>query len=166
MFRLTRYFKEKQIHEVFEISVVLKGIHAVAETVGGFLLLFVSKDFIIATILFLTHEELGEDPKDFIARSLVTAAHSLSFATTYFAALYLLSHGVIKLFLVVGLLRKKLWAYPGSMAVFALFILYQLYRYSHTHSAGLLWLTGLDGMIIFLTFHEYRYMKARGLFKA
>jgi uncharacterized membrane protein len=49
-------------------------------------------------------------------------------------AFYLLSHGLVKVLLVAGLLREKLWAYPASLIVLSAFIAYQTYRYSSTHS--------------------------------
>ena len=47
-----------------------------------------------------------------------------------FAAIYLLSHGVIKVVLVASLFRELLWAYPAAIVVFTLFIVYQLYPYA------------------------------------
>jgi len=66
---------------------------------------------------------------------------------------------VVKLGLVTGLLMRKLWAYPTTMVVLGLFILYQLYRYTQTHGIALLLLTALDVVVVGLTFHEYRLMR-------
>jgi hypothetical protein len=52
-----------------------------------------------------------------------------------------LSHGVVKLWLIIGLLRQKLWYYPLAAAVFGLFIVYQ---YSFTNSLWLLVLSAVD----------------------
>jgi uncharacterized membrane protein len=89
-------------------------------------------------IALLTQDELREDPRDLIANYLLAAAQRLSLASEHFAALYLLSHGVIKILLVVGLLSRKLWVDPIAVVVFAAFIVYQLYRYSFTHAIGLI----------------------------
>ena len=164
MLNFINKIKEKQIHQIFEISVILKGLHAIIEIIGGVFAFFVTKAFIISTVLMYTQEELTEDPKDFIAHYFITQANNLSLSTKYFVALYLLSHGVIKLLLVVGLLRKKLWAYPTSIVVFSLFILYQIYKFYYSHSIGLVLLTLLDVFIIILTVHEYRYMKSHHIF--
>lgn len=64
-----------------------------------------------------------------------------------------------KLLLVAGLLREKLWAYPASLAVLGLFIVYQLYRYSYTHGVGLIVLSLFDVMVIVLVWHEYRLVR-------
>lgn len=151
---------EKNIYSIFEISVVLKGIHAVLEIISGILAFFLTKAFLVSVMTFFTRGELLEEPNDFFANYFMVMANNISINTKYFLAFYLLSHGIIKFFLVVGLLRKKLWAYPTSIAVFSLFAFYQIFRYFHTLSIGLLLLTILDLIIIFLTIHEYRYLKS------
>ena len=61
--------------------------------------------------------------------------------------------------LVVGLLREKLWAYPASLIVLTLFVLYQLYRFSYTHGLGLIVLTLFDIVVMGLIWHEYGLMR-------
>lgn len=150
---------ERSIHRVFEISVLAKAVHAVIECVGGVLLYFVSTGEITALVRWMTRDELVEDPNDFLANHLRQAAEQFSVGSKSFYAVYLLSHGIIKLALVAGLLRGKLWSYPASLAVFGLFIVYQLYRYSYTHALGLLALTLLDIAVIVLVWHEYRLVR-------
>lgn len=150
---------EHRIHQIFELSVLLKGAHAVLECVGGVALALVSTGTIRALGNALTKEELTEDPRDFIATHLLALAQNLSVGTKYFYAFYLLSHGVVKLLLVIALLRNKLWAYPASLIVFGLFIIYQLYRFSYTHGAGLIVLTVFDILVIGLIWHEYGLMR-------
>jgi uncharacterized membrane protein len=89
----------------------------------------------------------------------VRFGESFSVEQHHFYAFYLLSHGLIKGALVVGLLREKLWAYPASIAVFGLFILYQLYRYSFTHDPGLIALSIFDLFVIALAVHEFRLLR-------
>ena len=47
----------------------------------------------------------AQDPHDFIARHVLHSASQLSHSTTLFGAVYLLSHGIAKVVLVVALLR-------------------------------------------------------------
>jgi uncharacterized membrane protein len=151
---------EINIRFAFKVSLILKGIYSLIEIILGTLVFFLSKAFLISTLSFFFQGELIEDSKDFFANYLMTAAHNISINGKYFLAFYLISHGIIKLLLVAGLLKEKLWAYPSSIIVFSLFIFYQLYRYFHTFSIGLLLLTILDIIIILLTIHEYRYIKS------
>jgi uncharacterized membrane protein len=147
---------ERRVHQIFEISVLLKGAHALIECIGGLVLAFISTDAIKGLVNALTQDELIEDPNDFIAGHLLSLAQDFTVSTQRFYAFYLLSHGVIKVFLVAGLLRNKLWAYPASLVVLGLFIVYQLYRFSYTHGAGLIVLTVFDIIVMGLIWHEYR----------
>jgi uncharacterized membrane protein len=65
----------------------------------------------------------------------------------------------VKLLLVVGLLKNKLWSYPASFVVLGLFIAYQLYRFSYTHSVGLIVLTIFDVIVIGLICQEYSLVR-------
>ena len=153
------YSNEKNIHRAFEISVILKGLHAALELVGGILLYFISTSAIASLVAKFTQEELSQDPSDFVSNYLLHAAQNFSVGSKSFAAFYLVSHGVIKLFLVAGLLRNKRWAYPASLVVLGLFILYQLYRFTFTHSLALIALTVFDLVVIWLIWHEYKLIR-------
>jgi uncharacterized membrane protein len=150
---------ERRIHQIFEISVLLKGAHALIECIGGLVLAFVSTSAIQNLVNSITQDELIEDPNDFVATHLLSLAQDFTVSTQHFYAFYLLSHGVIKAFLVIGLLRNKLWAYPASLVVLGLFIVYQLYRYSYTNGFGLIVLTVFDVVVMGLIWHEYRVVR-------
>ena len=144
--------RQKRIHQAFEIGVALKGLNALLEIVLGSALFFFDVTRIVQTLI---KNELLDDPNDFLATHLQPYAH-ISPEAQVFAALYLLSHGVVKIVLVGGLLRSKLWAYPASLAVLTLFILYQVIRFFSTHSIWLVLLTIFDLVIIWLVWEEYQ----------
>lgn len=150
---------ERRIHRIFEISILLKGAHALIECIGGLVLAFISTGAITKLVNALTQEELIEDPNDFVATHLLTLAQNFTIGARHFYAFYLFSHGIVKVFLVIGLLRNKLWAYPVSLVVLGLFIIYQLYRFSYTHGFGLVALTVFDVVVMGLIWHEYRLIR-------
>jgi uncharacterized membrane protein len=152
--------KRSILHVGFEIAILLKGIHAALEVVGGVLLWFVKPDTLNRWIQILTQNELTEDPKDLIANFLVRAGQHYSVNTQHFGVFYLLSHGLVKIFLVFLLWRRKLWAYPLAVVVLVLFIAYQAFRFSSTRSAFLIFLSALDALIIWLTLSEYARLKS------
>src|SRR5665213_2130311 len=119
---------EHRVHQIFQASVLLKGVHAVVECLSGVALAFISTSTIADLVNTVTQDELVEDRTDFIATHLRDMAQGFSVGTKEFYAFYLLSHGAVKLLLVVGLLGNRLWAYPASLIVLGLFILYQVYR--------------------------------------
>lgn len=151
--------QERRIHKIFEISILLKGAHALIECVGGFLLALVSTRTITEFVGRATQYELGEDRNDLVATYLLHWAQGFSIETQHFYALYLLSHGLVKLLLVIGLLREKLWAYPASLIILGLFIAYQIYRFTFTHSPALIALSIFDIVVMGLVWHEYRLVR-------
>ena len=151
--------QEKRIHQIFVVSVLFKGAHALIEIAGGIALYLVSTETIVRAINNWSYDELIEDKNDWIATHLLDFAQTFSVAEHHFYAFYLLSHGLIKSVLVIGLLREKLWAYPASFAVFGAFIAYQLYRYSLTGDVGLILLSIFDAFVIYLAVHEYRLLR-------
>jgi uncharacterized membrane protein len=152
------------VHVLFEVGVLLKGIDGVLEIVGGVLLLVVDPNQLYHVVRLLTQHELSEDPHDLIATYLLHTAGHLSASTELFGALYLLWHGLVKAGLVAALLLRRRWAYPAAMIAFALFVLYQLYRYSNTHSFGLLLLSAVDVFVIALTWLEYQRLRSSHAF--
>lgn len=147
-------------HIGFEIGLLFKGIDGILEIIGGILLIFLNPDRLSRLTRFLTQRELSEDPMDKVANALIAFSHSFSIGTQNFGIVYLISHGLIKFFIIFLLWRKKLWAYPFGIFSLVLFILYQLYRYNLDHSIWLILLTILDTIMIILTFLEYRRMKS------
>lgn len=156
---MKRLLNEKSLHVAFEVSLALKGVFALSEVAAGLFAYLVTPQFVLELAQAITRTELTEDPRDFVAFHLLQAAQDLSISSQHFAGFYLLSHGIIKLGLIIGLWRGKLAYYPIAIAVFGLFILYQIYRYSFTMSPLLLLITVLDGVVIWLTLVEYRHLR-------
>jgi uncharacterized membrane protein len=75
------------------------------ETIGGFVPLFIRPAQLEQLVQTLTENELSQDPHDFIARHLLHSVGHLMHGSTLFVAVFLLSHGVAKLVLVVAVLR-------------------------------------------------------------
>lgn len=156
---MTSATREKTLHRLFLISVWIKGGAGLLETLAGIPFFFVTPRAIENFVVLLTAPELSEDPDDWIAIIIRRAVYHFSADTALFAGAYLVIHGLIKIFLVAGLLRRKLWAYPMSLWFLAAFIVYQCYRYAYTHSIWLVLLTILDVFVAFLIWHEYQSRK-------
>lgn len=149
------------LHAAFETTLALKALEAAAELLAGFGLYLVPGGVIGRFAGWLTRAELAEDPRDWLANTLMSLAQSLSIETTHFYAAYMASHGVLKLALVALLWRQVRWAYPASVAAFLGFIAYQMHRYALTHAPMMIVLTLLDIVIIWLTLREYRILRSR-----
>ena len=144
----------------FRVSITLKGLHALLETIGGIALLAINPQTLNRGVLTLLHQELSEDPRDFLATHLLHTSQSFAAGGKHFASWYLLSHGAVKLVLVVELFRNKLWAYPFMIVMLAAFVCYQVYRFALTHSLTMILLTLFDLLVILLTWLEYRRQRS------
>ena len=156
--------RERVVHFFFDVGVVIKGIDGVLQIIGGGLLLVLKESQVQGIVRALTQHELSRDRNDILARALSQAAESLSADARLFGAIYLLIHGVVKVGLVSALLRRQFWAYPAAMIVFALFVVYQMYRYTHTQSGWLVALSVLDLFVIVITWLEYKRLKTSHAF--
>jgi len=150
--------KEKDIYWLFRIGLLIKAIDGVLECLGAVLLFLLGKPFFQTLTGRLMRKELFEDPHDLLVGSLVTLTQPWAVGKRTFVIVYLLLHGVVKLFVAINVLQKRLWAYPVAIVIFSLFICYQLYRFTHTHSYFLIFLSVFDFIVSVLIWHEYKYM--------
>lgn len=154
------YHPSSLLDKVFEGGIIIKGIHGALEFLGGLILLLVSPAVMHKFAVFITREELLEDPHDKIANALLSLTHHLSASNRAFLIAYLWIHAVIKLIAVIGILRNKLWAYPFSLMGLGLFMLYQLYLIYLHISVGIILLTLFDIFILWLIWREYGKVRA------
>jgi uncharacterized membrane protein len=146
--------KEKYLRDLFYIGMWIKGLDGLAETAAGIVLLTVGPNFINSVVSYYVRDELSEEPHSLIANFFLKHGH-ISIEAAAFAAILLMVRGIIKLFVVAAILRKKLWAYPIAIIVFGLFVIYQMYYYFQGSSLFLIGLSILDIFVIALTVHEY-----------
>lgn len=151
--------KNSIFHKSFKIGILVKGIDSVLEMIGGILLIFLNPNRLNKLVTLLTQHELSEDPKDVVANFIIKLSSHFSLSGQYFGIFYLMSHGIIKLILVIMLWKRKIWAYPLTVVSLILFILYQIYRCTIMYSTGLVLLTVFDIVMIILTLIEYKSIK-------
>lgn len=147
------------LDKTYEIGLFVKGIDGSLELLGGLLLIVIPKHAILQLTDWLTHNELADDPHDFLANHILKAGHNLASNSHLFAILFLLTHGAIKVGLVLALLRQKLWAYPWALVVLTLFLIYQIYLLVVRTTISMAFLTVLDAIIIWLVWREWHKVK-------
>jgi uncharacterized membrane protein len=140
---------QKRLHQLFIVSVTLKGLHALLELAGGIALYFFSTDAILQWLW-----EAGRS-SDLVAKF----AHGFSHGEHEFYAFYLVSHGIVNGAIVAGLLLRRRWSYYATFVVLTAFIAYQLYRYTFTHDIGLIAISIIDLIVMALAWNEYRTFK-------
>jgi uncharacterized membrane protein len=137
--------QEKRIHQIFQVTVALKGLHGLVEIIGGIALAFFSTDAILRLLYHLDKHQL-------VARHFNTGEH-------HYYVWFFLSHGALNLALAIGLLLEKLWAYPAAVVILVLFIVLQMHRFTHVHDPGLVIFSLIDVLVIVLAVHEYRLLR-------
>jgi len=150
--------KEKYWHETFIFAIVIKSFTGITETLSGLVLLFINPVILNAILNRLSRGEQLEDPKDFFLVYAQQYISHLTSGTQIFAGLYILSHGIINLFLVLGLIKEKTWAYLVGIGILFSFMMYQLFRIALHHSLFMEVITVFDVFFIVLIWHEYNYL--------
>jgi len=159
---MEKMINKKWLDISFDIGLLLKGLFAVGEILCGAAVLFLTPDRVTRLVEWISRAVLSRDPDDWLMTHLVIFGQSFTFSAQHFAMFYLLSHGIVKLVVILLLWKRRLWAYPVSVAVFIGFIVYQMIHFASGHSVLLLLLTALDIVMIILTIFEYREIKAKG----
>ncbi len=148
------------LDQSFRYSLTVKGLHALLEMILGIAILVVNPQAMNRFALTVLNPELSEDPGDFIATHLLRAFQQFAAGGKHFASLYLLSHGLVKIVLIVALFRNKMWAYPTMIVTLSAFVFYQSYRFVLTHSLFMIFLTLFDIVVIAMTWLEYGKQKS------
>ncbi len=156
---MIHFLRTRLFHRLYDLTIIIKGIDGVLEFIGGLLLLFISHTRLDAITVFLTQHELSQDPNDKISNFLVDYVHDLPHGVQLFGAVYLLAHGVLKIFLAYNLFREKRWVFPYAIAILSLFVAYQCYRLFVHFSYGILFITLLDLLVIWFIAIEYRVIR-------
>ena len=143
---------------MFDVAVAIKVANGVLETVAG-LFLIVKPGWIGPHAAKWTYA-LFHDPDNWAVLSVARWGAGLSTDTEHFASIYLIAHGVAKIFIGWALLREKLWAFPVALVAFGLLIVFQLDRLWHTHSVTLAALIVVDLAVCYLIWREYGFRRA------
>ncbi len=151
--------KKTYINLPFYVSLAVKGIDGLIETVAGIFVWVTSLEGLKYFAAILTAKELLEDPGDIIANWTITWADNLSTDTKTFIVFFLLSHGLIKLILTILLYQNKRWAYPLSMALFSGAVIAQFIRLTSHFSATLTAITIIDILVIIIIWQKYLELK-------
>ena len=144
------------LHQIFEASILIKGVFAAFETVIGILLI---TPLSLRALRFLQETGLHRaiaDPDDRLARFLAHHLMGMRHEHLHFWAIYMIGHGLVKLIVVFALARSWYSAYPIAMLVMVGFILWQMLDWWHTGSTVMVALSAFDAFIIWLTWREWK----------
>nr|WP_274635635.1 DUF2127 domain-containing protein [Microbacterium bovistercoris] len=144
---------------VFLGGVLFKALDGVAELAAGIPALFISHVQLVALVRALTAGELAEDPHDLIANFVLHVSSTLSPDAMLIAGVYLVVHGAVKLAIVTALLLGSRRIYPWVLGALGVLLVVQIVDLALRFSVGVLLLTALDVVIIWLTAREWRHRR-------
>ncbi|MGH9746809.1 MAG: DUF2127 domain-containing protein [Candidatus Acidiferrales bacterium] len=143
------------LDKTFHAGITIKGFDGILECIGGVLIWFIKPTSLNGIVRFAAMHDLPGKYDEMLVAQLLHTTEMLANGGKTFASVYLITHGLSKVVLVAALWMNKLWAYPLTMFVFAVFCVYQMHRYTRTHSIFLVLLTIFDLFLIYLTWREY-----------
>ena len=145
---------------LFRIGMWWRIFYGMMRLLLGFALLKLVGRPIVDIVTSILSHELIEDKSDILVALARNVFSHHSFYVTYFLAFYFIFWGVADVVLSVSLLKAQLWAFPISMYVIGVFILYEAFRFLHTHSLILLGVIVIDIFILILINSEYRKIQS------
>lgn len=159
--RFRLYSKDQDLEEtVFVAAMSWRILYGSFRIFLGYKLLsFVGQPALTAYQHFLSRTLADAD--DFLFRSIYHALTLHGFSITYFLAGYLLFWGILDVVLSISMLRHYMWAFSVSIVLVSLFVAYEIFRFTHTHSPVLLTFIVIDAFIAYLIYHERNRLIAR-----
>ncbi|MCX6737932.1 MAG: DUF2127 domain-containing protein [Candidatus Parcubacteria bacterium] len=143
----------------FRIGMWWRMLYGFLRLISGLFLLHLVGTPLADIFYKIMSHELIEDPNDLLIRVIGPLLQNFSFTVNYFIAVYLVLWGIIDIFLSVNLLKRKKWAFPISIYAIGILVLYEIYRFSYTHSFVLACVIIIDIILIWLIRKEYHKLK-------
>lgn len=148
---------------LFRVAIVVKGIDGGFQFVAALVLLVISPTLITGVANTIITRDLLGDPSGTLATHLATAAnHFANGSTRWFAIIYLMAHGIIKLGLVWALVKRIMLAFPVAIVILLSFVVYEIWRAVNTHSIALPIFAAIDLAIVVLVTREYLKLRKEG----
>lgn len=156
--------KDARAHRLFQYAMIWRIIYGLLRLLTGLLLLkFIHEPF-SNVFRALTHLEITAEQANLFFYTINSFLETHPMYVTYFVTGYLIFWGTLDIVLSIKLLLHKMWAFPLSMYLISIFIIYELFRLFHTHSLILLCVIAVDMFILWLIKKEYlKYRIRHGL---
>lgn len=149
------YFNER----LFEFGMYWRIGYGVLRIIFGFALLKWINTPLADIVQNIMGHEIAEDPSDTLFTFINYFLNIHPVHITYFLAGYVFFWGFIDIVLSISLLKHKPWAFPLTLWLIGLFVCYELFRFTHTHSLVLLGVIGVDIIIMWLIYRESRKLQ-------
>ena len=143
-------------HRLFVVAMWWRIGYGVLRIIFGLAVLKVVGMPLIDVVSSMMGHELNTDPNDMLYSFINSLLINHPVYVTYFLSFYFIFWGIVDVVLSYNLIKHRLWAFPMSVLLIALFILYELVRFGHTHSKILLAVMIVDICILWFIWREYK----------
>ncbi len=148
------------VHRAFWISLFIKGLDGALQLIGGLAVIFVEPGTLGNAYRWLTRFLFGKHDGNPEAAFIRDTAHSFGISVEVLVAIYLLVNGIIKVLLVYGLLKEKLWVFPAACAGFGVLFSLEIYRLFVHFYWGIFVLMCISVFVITMVILEWRKVRA------
>jgi uncharacterized membrane protein len=149
------------VHQAFWWSLFIKGLDGLLQFLGGIAVLAVEPGTLGRFYRWVTRFLFGHRSGNPEAAFISDTAHAFHINSESLVAIYLLVNGIIKLLLVYGLLKEKLWVFPAALAGFILFFSLEIYRLSVHFYWGIFIFMCISVFVITMVILEWRKVRAQ-----
>ena len=151
--------EEKVEHNLFSTVMWIRIIYGLVRVVFGLALLRIVGMSFLDILNYLLDKEIVFNTLNFIYTFTVNWLEHNPMYVTYFLASYFIFWGTLDTVLSYNLLKDKHWAFPVSLVLIVVFVIYEIFRFTHTHSLMLLWIIIFDIFLFWLIKREYNRVK-------
>ncbi|MEP7233847.1 MAG: DUF2127 domain-containing protein [Ignavibacteriota bacterium] len=152
----TREKDRSFVHRAFWLSLFIKGLDGALQLLGGIAVLVVAPGTLGKTYRYFTRFLVGNRTHNPEADFIREAAHSFHMSVAWLIAIYLLVNGIIKVLLVYGLLKEKMWVFPAALAGFSIFFSLEVWRLSIHFYWGIVIFMAISVFVITMVILEWR----------
>ena len=145
---------------LLRIGLILKGVDALFEIVGG-ALLFYPRDFNRWVSLIFQHDLIRRHADPQTVANIQDHAAKAIYGASIGSALYLIAHGLMKIIFIAAVMKEKKWGYVGLIAVLIIFTGVELWRSIADQGVAMFFFGLFDAYLAYLVWHEYRRTKKR-----
>lgn len=146
----------KFAHRFFILTILAKGSLGLVQLATSAAISMGLTDRLPRLAQSIIAAELAEDPNDFLAARIMQFVRTLPETDMTFYAYYFGAHGLLHVVVAAALLSGTIWAYPATIAVLSIFVLYQSLEWLAVGGTMLLVLSTIDLLVIFLTWLEWK----------
>ncbi|MBV8798865.1 MAG: DUF2127 domain-containing protein [Alphaproteobacteria bacterium] len=149
------------MHRAYQVAIAIKGLDGAIEFLAGLFIALVGSRQVYHFAIWATAPEIARHPESHAAHAIRHGAYNFAHHSHRFAIIYLLTHGLLKIGLVVNLFLENMWIFPASVVVLLGFIAFMTAKLVAHWSPWLFAFALFDTLTLALVLNEWRVRLAQ-----